>query len=305
MKTRLLSHMAAATVPLLTLQVLLAVAAGARASAVADGPGTPSVRYSLAALADTDNGVDLLEDGSDQALRVRLWGRVEPGGSVVIVVGGVGHTAAEFDFDDGSPPTGRPMSLPQQARALRQAAVDQGLHPPAVIAFLGYDAPPNIVSAVDAGPIRTGAANLATLTAAVNQLEGDLQTTWVCHSYGSLVCASAMFTDRPEERPSQVVLIGSPGIHLDRADQAPPGITLYAGRGDHDSIGLTPALGLLHGSFGVDPSRPAFGAHPIPTDPGTGHSDYYRPGSTQLTAIATVAATPADEALSQDSESRR
>ncbi|MCL2091544.1 MAG: alpha/beta hydrolase family protein [Micrococcales bacterium] len=292
--TKRLLGLAIAVLALFALQTLLATSAAARASAVLDGPGTPSVRYSPAALAGpaADRGVDLLEDSSDQRLRVRQWGEVEPGGSVTVIVGGVGHTAAEFDSDDGRTPTGRAMSLPQQARALRQAAADQGLRPPAVIAFLGYDAPGNVIGALDAEPIRTGAANLTALTGALNQLDSTLETTWICHSYGSLVCASGMFTDRPEERPSQVVLIGSPGIHLDRADQAPADIALYTGRGDEDPIGLAPALGLLYGSFGADPARPGFGAEPIPTDPGTGHSDYFRAGSSQLAAMADLSATP-------------
>ncbi|MDR3069291.1 MAG: hypothetical protein LBU50_07295, partial [Cellulomonas sp.] len=151
MKRRLLSHLAAAALPLLALQTLLAATAAARAGAVLEGPGTANVHYSAAALAGLTGsvadgpevGVDLLEEGSDQGLRVRLWGEVAPGGSVTIIVGGVGHTAAEFDSDDGRTPTGRAMSLPQQARALRQTAADQGLRPPAVVAFLGYDAPTN------------------------------------------------------------------------------------------------------------------------------------------------------------------
>ncbi len=292
MTKRPFRHLAAAGVPLLVLQTFLAATASARADAVLDGPGTPSVRYSADALASPadDHGVDLLDDGSDPRLRARLWGEVEPGGSVTIIVGGVGHTAAEFDADDGRTPTDRAMSLPEQARALRQAAVDQGRQPPAVVAFLGYDAPDGVVGALDAGPIRTGAANLTALTGALNRSDEPVETTWICHSYGSLVCASGMFTDRPEERPSQVVLIGSPGIHLDRADQAPSDITLFAGRGDEDPIGLAPALGVLHGSFGADPARPGFGAGPIPTDPGTGHSDYFRAGSSQLAALADLTA---------------
>lgn len=294
MKKRLLGPLAAAGLPLFVLQGLLAVAAAARAGAVVDGPGTPSASYSDTALASPpdDRGVDLLEEGSDQDLRVRLWGELEPGGSVTIIVGGVGHTAEEFDSDDGRTPTGRAMSLPQQARALRQAAVDQGLRPPAVVAFLGYDAPADVAGALDAAPIRTGAANLATLTGALNQIDGPVETTWICHSYGSLVCASGMFTDQAEERPDQVVLIGSPGIQLDRADQAPADVTLYAARGDKDPIALTPALVLLRGSFGADPARSGFGARPIPTDPGTGHSDYFLAGSSQLAAMADLTAAP-------------
>lgn len=304
MTKRLLSRLTATALPLVVLQTLLAATAAARASAVLEGPGSPSVHYSAAALAGPaaqpatgsaegpDRGVDLLDEGSDQGLRVRRWGEIEPGGSVTIIVGGVGHTAAEFDSDDGRTPSGRAMSLPQQARALRQAAADQGLRPPAVVAFLGYDAPANVMEALDAGPIRTGAANLAALTGALNRLDEPVETTWICHSYGSLVCASGMFTDRPEERPAQVVLIGSPGVQLDRADQVPAGIELYAGRGDEDPIGLAPALGPLHGSFGADPARPGFGATPIPTDPGTGHSDYFRAGSSQLTAMAGLTAAP-------------
>ncbi len=292
MTKRLLGHLAAAGMPLLVLQAIVGPTADARTAAVLDGPGTASASYSSAALASPadDGGVDLLDDSADPDLRVRLWGEVEPGGSVAIIVGGVGHTATEFDTDDGSTPTDRAMSLPQQARALRQAAVDQGLHPPAVIAFLGYDAPADNLGALDARPIRTGAANLAALTGALDRLDGTVETTWICHSYGSLVCASGMFTDQPEERPDQVVLVGSPGIQLDRADQAPAGIALYAGRGDDDQIRMTQALGVLHGSFGPDPSRPSFGARPLPTDPGSGHSDYFRAGSSQLAAMAGLTA---------------
>jgi hypothetical protein len=197
----------------------------------------------------------------------------------------MGHGTKEFDDDTGETPS-VPQTLPERARALR-AAVAQDV---AVIAWLGYDTPGTIPSALAAENIQTGAANLTSLMTFLAQGNPQARLTWICHSYGSLICASALHADSlPQTRePDAVALVGSPGVHARRASDLSSHAEIWAGRGGLDPIDLSGLLSVAGGDFGPDPSRPAFGAHEIVCDPGTSHSGYFSPGSRQLTTLARI-----------------
>jgi pimeloyl-ACP methyl ester carboxylesterase len=156
----------------------------------------------------------------------------------------------------------------------------------AVNAFLGYVPPSTPVGALAANGIREGAANLAALQRGLAEAFPGARVTWVCHSYGSLVCASAL----AKADPDALVLLGSPGVAVARAAALPTDAPVFAARGGADPILLASLLPPGGGGFGTDPAAAAFGATALPTDPGCGHSDYFQPGSGQLASLASIIA---------------
>jgi hypothetical protein len=138
---------------------------------------------------------------------------------------------------------------------------------------------------VTAQAIAPGSANLAAFQKFLDETTGGARVTWMCHSYGSLVCASALNA----AEPAAVVFLGSPGVQTDRADQLPTNADIYAARGDLDVIPLTRIMSIAGASFGPDPTSADFGAKKLPCGSGTGHFGYYKPGSTQVAALIDVA----------------
>jgi hypothetical protein len=129
---------------------------------------------------------------------------------------------------------------------------------------------------------------LARLTEWLGQVNPAARQTWVCHSYGSLVCATALQgTASPEV--DAVELVGSPGVQAASAQALSPQVDVWAGRGSGDLIELAGLMEPVGAGFGPDPASDGFGANEIPCDPGANHSDYFRQGSRQLRAMAEVA----------------
>jgi len=278
-------------IPLAAISLWLGDAAEARAYAVSAGPGVATMTYMLPELEawDTDL-VDPQSEQFDQGYRVRVWGSLGTAHAIAVLVPGKGHSPAEFDLDATSPNQPVPMTLPQRARALIQEADDPNL---VVIAWLGYQPPASWSEALAADQIRTGAANLVALTTFLNEVNPRAEITWICHSYGSLVCASALQhqgqASTGDQDPKAVILVGSPGVQANSAKDLSATTQVWAGRGSDDPVQFTALLNLLGSGFGPDPTDSHFAAHPVPCEPGTGHSDYFRPGSIQLQTIIEIA----------------
>jgi hypothetical protein len=261
----------------------LATLAAGRAEAVELGPASV-----LTAFYDFEApGGDLLAPGSDPELRVRVLGDLASADRVAVIVPGVGHGAKEFEADVIEPDSmlGRAWALFDAGAAESASAAlgEDGAPSLAVIAFLGY-APPKGADALAAGGIRAGAANLAELQRGLARAYPDAQVTWACHSFGSLVCASALAGASPDA----VVFLGSPGVMVPSAQDLPTSAPVFAARGPADPIALAALLRALGGGFGPNPASEDFGATILPADRDAGHSDYFRPGSTQLAALAEV-----------------
>ncbi|MDR0945835.1 MAG: alpha/beta hydrolase family protein [Bifidobacteriaceae bacterium] len=157
----------------------------------------------------------------------------------------------------------------------------------AVITWLGYTPPKELVTAATStAGITQGAANLAALQDYLEHIRPAARVTWACHSWGTLVCASALNA----ADPAALVLVGSPGLPYQTAAAMPTTAPIYAGQGDRDPVAQVPDFDGLGMDFGTAPASAAFGAHIIPTDQGCGHFDYFEPGTTQLAAIAAVVA---------------
>ncbi|MDR2373281.1 MAG: alpha/beta hydrolase family protein [Bifidobacteriaceae bacterium] len=186
-------------------------------------------------------------------------------------------------------------TMPGWARSLRLAAAEStsagsagvsgiaGAADVAVVAWLGY-APPTVWAGATADAMRQGASNLVAFDQFLRSARPDADVTWICHSYGSLVCASALVSADPEA----LILLGSPGVGVDQVAQLATDAPVWAGQTGQDLIWLTRLTGAFGGAFGELPSSDAFGARLLPGDSADGHSDYFRPGSSQVAAMASI-----------------
>ncbi|MYW68721.1 hypothetical protein GTY65_32275 [Streptomyces sp. SID8379] len=171
----------------------------------------------------------------------------------------------------------------------------------AVVAWLGYETPGTVSPAV----ATTGRAESAApeLVAFVRQLRTiaavpagapggpHVSVSLVCHSYGTVVCASAAPGLTGTAAVSDLALVGSPGTGAGSVADLRTGATVWAGRGADDWIADVPhtkadVFGTTVG-FGTDPVAAAFGAHVFAAGDG-GHSDYFRPGSPSLDNLARI-----------------
>jgi hypothetical protein len=159
----------------------------------------------------------------------------------------------------------------------------------ASVAYLGYDAPDNLVGVTHdylahdaAGPLHNFYKSIAATTNVADQ-----HITAFGHSYGSLVTSLALQQGAPV---SDVVLYGSPGTELTNASQlgVQPGHAYYMiGVNDHVSDIIpefgafgpppqdVPGMTQLSVNTGVGPGDG------LPHERAWGHSEYARDGSNQ------------------------
>ncbi|MEU4796248.1 alpha/beta hydrolase [Streptomyces sp. NPDC023327] len=168
----------------------------------------------------------------------------------------------------------------------------------AVVAWLGYETPGTVSPAVLTTGRADGAAPaLRSFVADLHGVNARARVSLLCHSYGSVVCASAASGPRPLD-VADIALYGSPGTGADRAADLNTGARIWAGRGADDWIAEVPHAGAdLFGTtvgFGTDPLSADFGARVFPAGDG-GHSDYLRPGSVSLHNLARIVRGDAPE----------
>ncbi|MGW6919114.1 alpha/beta hydrolase [Kitasatospora sp. NPDC054939] len=181
------------------------------------------------------------------------------------------------------------------------------------ITWVGYDSPPEIPNASSPTYAEDARQKLADFENGLRTThEGrPSHNTIIGHSYGSTTVG---LTLRDKGLPvDEVIFVGSPGVGVDEAkDFRMDPKHIYAGRGDADSIEWAKSVnpidwaqegvsewytdvtnGLLGMNpnnnvraeeedllrFGRDPANDRFGAQRIPTDSGTGHSDYWKGSS--------------------------
>ncbi|MFF3113913.1 alpha/beta hydrolase [Kitasatospora sp. NPDC057904] len=182
------------------------------------------------------------------------------------------------------------------------------------ITWVGYDAPQSLApEAMDDIYAKNAEDKLQSFQRGLRAThEGQpSNNTLLAHSYGTTTIGYAL---RDKGLPvDNVVLIASPGVGVEHAsDLGVDPSHVFAAQGDADPIKYSPPLEvskaasnahdnlLTWGGFmdnpdhhlihGRDPSVPDFGAQVIPTDPGTGHSDYWKDKSTSLEAMGKIIA---------------
>ncbi|MET9396979.1 alpha/beta hydrolase [Kitasatospora sp. NPDC002965] len=182
------------------------------------------------------------------------------------------------------------------------------------ITWVGYDAPQSITpEAMNDSYARNAGNSLHSFEAGLRATHDGKPSnnTILAHSYGTTTVG---YTLRDKGLPvDNVVLIASPGAGVEHArDLGVDPSRVFAAQGDADGISMAPPMnanglasnfgnnlgdyyGVLqnpdhHLIHGRDPILPGFGAQVIPTDPGTGHSDYWNPGSVSLQAMGEIIA---------------
>jgi pimeloyl-ACP methyl ester carboxylesterase len=239
-------------------------------------------RVGAAFLAAGDDPTVLSIDTRGDGEIVEVYGDLSTATSVAIVVPGIETTLAN-----------EPSGLRQSARHVYDEARALGADDVAVIAWLGYDTPGLLGAPFE---LDTDVAALD-LTGFVRSLELDdeVTTTIVAHSYGSLVAGVALRDDDLEV--DNVVVLGSPGMGVGTASQLHLEDTaLYALRAPFDLVSWSE-------HFGRDPSDPRFGAVRLATGTGPhapfGHSSYFDTGTTSLHNIGAVVAGRPDLLVAQ------
>ncbi|MEV5593245.1 alpha/beta hydrolase [Streptomyces sp. NPDC052496] len=231
-------------------------------------------------------------DSRDDGLAVEVLGDLAHADRVVVVVPGSDTTIDTFD-ELGS----RYAALAGGARAVR--AEMRRLSPGtdvAVVAWLGYHAPRTLSrDVITTARAHEGGAQLRTLLAGVKAANQTAPVTLMCHSYGSVVCGSAVASAAggaaPLDNLAGIAVVGSPGMGVRSASDLAVRVPVWAGRGADDWIAGVPHTSVsVSGAtigFGTDPVSREFGARSFDAGQG-GHSDYFKPGGLALRNLALI-----------------
>ncbi|MFI1681799.1 alpha/beta hydrolase [Streptomyces sp. NPDC020607] len=241
---------------------LRAMASPHRTFLAFDGRGTGRTAEVFGDLADADR-VAVLVPGSDTSLD--SYGRLRSGALAL---------RAELD---------------------RQAVTGRRT---AVVAWLGYETPGTVSPAVLTTGRADGAApGLRSFVGGLHTINAHARVSLLCHSYGSVVCASAAAGPRGLD-VADIALYGSPGTGVDTAADLHTRARIWAGRGSADWIADVPhtSAGLFGTTvgFGTDPVSDGYGARVFAAGDG-GHSDYLKPGSVPLGNLARIVRGDAPE----------
>ncbi|MEU7584234.1 alpha/beta hydrolase [Streptomyces sp. NPDC041068] len=223
-------------------------------------------------------------DGRGRA--VEVLGDLATARTVTVLVPGADTTLRHFDTHGSAwaAPGGGARALDAQLRR----DDPHGHH--AVVAWLGYRTPETIGGAViTPGRAEDGAGSLRAFLGELRSAAPRARANLLCHSYGSVVCASAAHgldvTD--------IAFYGSPGSGVTTASGLHTAARIWAGRASGDGISRVPHVSIqlpfdITLGLGADPMSPSFGARRFATGTG-GHGDYLRPGSTSLHNLARIA----------------
>ncbi|WP_219463045.1 alpha/beta hydrolase [Nonomuraea rhizosphaerae] len=207
---------------------------------------------------------------------VRVYGDLTTADRVAIVVPGADTTVANFDHGVKRPGGAAKALLAETAKVGHGERL-------AVVAWLGYDAPPTwgLGAVTETAAVEGAKALRRTITELRERTAAPIAL--LCHSYGSVVCAKAA----PGLPIADMALVGSPGIDA-TSTHAPTGTRVWAGLGARDWIRYVPKTKLGPLGFGADALTPGYGARAFEVGPG-GHSDYFAPGTASLRNLTLIA----------------
>ncbi|GIG59977.1 hypothetical protein Lfu02_43490 [Longispora fulva] len=241
------------------------------AGTVADDHGARARATALRSMAAPDRQF-LFFDGRDGGRSAEVFGDLATADRIAVLVPGSDTSVDQY------------RRLWNGASALHQELGPRS----AVVAWLGYRTPAMVsLAALTAGRATDAAPLLRRFVGEVAAARPDARISVLGHSYGSVVCALAA----PDLPVADIVLYGSPGTGLTSAAALRTRATVWAGRAAADGISRVPhvrvRLPFVTLGFGTDPVSREFGARVFAAGDG-GHSDYLRPGSAALRAIARI-----------------
>ncbi|WP_377271577.1 alpha/beta hydrolase [Peterkaempfera sp. SMS 1(5)a] len=232
-----------------------------------------------------------------------VYGDLRAARRVAVVVPGSDIDLGSFDRDRD--PYGTPAGMARSL--LEQMRRQQPDTPAATIAWVGYTTPVGLgVDAATARLAQAGAPRLARFLAGLAATTHPAAPPAVlCHSYGSVVCGIAASSVTTAEA-SDLVVLGSPGMHSGNAAGLRTGVRLWAARDGSDWISRVPHLSLAGLGHGADPVDPRFGARVVSADRAHGHTGYLAPGTDSLANAADIALGdyPAVHCATDDQECR-
>ncbi|MFJ6214694.1 alpha/beta hydrolase [Streptomyces sp. NPDC092296] len=233
-----------------------------------------------------------------------VYGDLAAASRVAVVVPGSDIDLASYDRQRD--PYGTPAGMAQALRQ-RMAQAAPGT-PTATVAWVGYTTPVGLgVDAATARLARAGAPRLERFLAglAAGTTPAAPPPAVFCHSYGSVLCGIAAPGLDPGEA-SDLVVLGSPGMHADHAAGLGTAVRIWAARDASDWIRRVPHLSFAGLGHGADPAAPAFGARVVAADRAHGHTGYFAPGTDSLANFAEIALGdyPAVNCAATDQECR-
>ncbi|MCX5066142.1 alpha/beta hydrolase family protein [Micromonospora lupini] len=215
---------------------------------------------------------------------VEVLGDLAGADRIAVLVPGVGSTLA--DFDRGLGGVARRAPAVQATQLYAQLLSTDPTARVAVLAWLGYDPPDGVLTAVSDAGARRGAAGLAGLLRELAARRPTATITVIGHSYGALVAALA--TTHAPAQVADVVSLGGVGAGVQRAADLRDGLRFWAAEAPSDWIRRVPQVRLPGLGYGRRPGDPAFGARPLPVDGVDGHDGYLATGSATLVAVTAV-----------------
>lgn len=229
-------------------------------------------------------GQFLLFDPRGDGRIAQVFGDLATADRIAVLVPGAGNRAANFFRGVGGK---RFRSPAVQAEALWTAAGGEHF---AVVAWLGYDAPDGLdATAAREDLAATGAVALARFVAGLVALRPQATVALVGYSYGSTVIGLAAHRLPPQV--TDLAVVGSPGMGVDRVSQLHTTARVWAGLSTHDTMRWVPGVRLLGLGHGRQPADPAFGARVFRTDDVVDHDHYLFPGTASLAALASITLT--------------
>ncbi|MFD7841358.1 alpha/beta hydrolase [Nocardia sp. NPDC059764] len=205
----------------------------------------------------------------------------------------------------------------QRVDAMRQQAQKSGAPNTSVVAWFGYDAPPELLDATHVSYADKGAPALDRFQDGLRASHDGQPSynTVLGHSYGTTLVGDSASHGRTLNADS-VVLVASPGTTVQHASDlnltgVPHADTpkhVFATKSDADPVALyaekreIPILSWFSrhagmDDFGIDPTWRAYGAQSFPSDHqgalgynGDTHSEYWLPGSKSLQGMGDIIA---------------
>lgn len=249
----------------------------ARAMAIGDDASRGTATAVAQEISDRETSgeqVQLLELDVEEGLVALGLGDLDTADAIGVLVPGMGNDVTS-DLD------GVADDAATVADAAQAAAPELAV---ATVAWMSYRAPSGFVQAarLPAGHARAGGRALdATLDGlAAARVTDTARVTVLAHSYGSVV------TDRAVDEPGRlaanaVLVLGSPGMSKDAGELEVDEV--YEASSPSDLVSRFQY-------FGNATWEDDFGAEQLPTDPDTGHSEYYDTDRPTVAAMGEVVA---------------
>ncbi|MEV7870925.1 alpha/beta hydrolase [Streptomyces sp. NPDC088124] len=240
-------------------------------------------RSHFRSLSSLKDSLEKMDTGRAHKRQYLLGLSTQGDGRAIVAIGNpdtAKHTAVQVPGTDNQLDNfGGQINRINKLQDVASSRTGEGGKDVSVIAWLGYDAPELNNSVASKDRAQVGGGDLRGFTHGLRAAhEGEpTHLTVLAHSYGSTTAGAADAGGQGLDA-DDMVMLGSPGLTVDRADQLQIDPEhLWVGAADNDPISNV-ASGL---TLGADPKESEFGAQRMYVDT-SGHSGYWDDGSQSL-----------------------